>query len=111
MKVKFKKTLPDQGHRLTLGKEYEVLAIENGWYRILCDAQEPYLYDSCQFEITYFTHPEFWVKEIDEDGDLTASPMVWFHGYFFEDYHDGKLEFINKFWSECERLYGISRKS
>ena len=35
---------------LTRGKEYEVLAIENGWFRIIDDTGEDYLFPPEEFE-------------------------------------------------------------
>lgn len=35
---------------LTLGKEYEVLSIEKGWYRIMSDLGEDYLFPPKLFE-------------------------------------------------------------
>ena len=37
---------------LTEGKEYDVLSIEKGWYRIVDDSGEDYLYPSELFEVT-----------------------------------------------------------
>ena len=36
---------------LTVGKHYDVLAIERGWYRIVDDTNEDYLYPPSLFEI------------------------------------------------------------
>lgn len=36
---------------LTHGKVYEVLSIEKGWYRIVDDSEEDYLYPPDLFEI------------------------------------------------------------
>jgi hypothetical protein len=35
---------------LTLGKVYEVLSVERGWYRIVDDTEEDYLYPPYLFE-------------------------------------------------------------
>lgn len=35
---------------LTLGKEYDVMSIEKGWYRIMCDLNEDYLFPQKLFE-------------------------------------------------------------
>lgn len=49
MKVKFKgKTDPLV---LTHGKIYEVLAVEKGWYRIVDDSNDDYLYPPELFEV------------------------------------------------------------
>ena len=36
---------------LTNGKTYDVLSVEKGWYRIVDDSQEDYLYPPERFEI------------------------------------------------------------
>lgn len=36
---------------LTHGKEYEVLSVEKGWYRIIDDSGEDYLYPPEYFDI------------------------------------------------------------
>lgn len=36
---------------LTQGKEYEVLSVEHGWYRVVDDTGEDYLYQSDRFRI------------------------------------------------------------
>ena len=36
---------------LTHGKEYEVLAIENGWFRIMDDTDEDYLFPPDDFDV------------------------------------------------------------
>ena len=42
--------LPNSGD-LTIGKIYQVIAVENGFYRILDDSGEDYLYPAAMFEI------------------------------------------------------------
>ena len=49
MKVKFKgeyETLV-----LDAGKVYDVMSIEKGWYRIMSELDEDYLFEPCDFEI------------------------------------------------------------
>jgi hypothetical protein len=78
---------------LTVGKEYEVLAIEGDYYRILTDSDskyssnDPVLFESECFELTDSKEPDFWITEYI-DGQRYCRPFVWSH-YFFEDYHDG----------------------
>lgn len=36
---------------LTIGKIYDVISIENNWYRIVDDSKEDYLYHPSAFEI------------------------------------------------------------
>lgn len=35
---------------LTNGKVYDVIAVESGWYRIVDDTEEDYLFDPKEFE-------------------------------------------------------------
>ena len=111
MKVIFKKYLEDQARNLTVDKEYEVIGIEGDSYRIVCDENEPYLYEPEQFEVLDLSQPDFWVRETSDDGELYAYPMVWFHGYFFEDYFENKPGFKEKFWSNYKRLYGNAKNT
>lgn len=46
-KVKYK---GESDISLTNGKEYEVIGIENGWYRIVDDTGDDYLYSPETFE-------------------------------------------------------------
>lgn len=36
---------------LTNGKVYEVISVEDGWYRIIDDTEEDYLFSPSEFEI------------------------------------------------------------
>ena len=48
MKIKYK---GKSDVSLTEGKEYEVISIENGWYRIVDDTDDDYLFSPEEFEI------------------------------------------------------------
>lgn len=49
MKIKWKgKTEP---FALTNGKVYDVISVEKGWYRLIDDSGEDYLYPPEQFDI------------------------------------------------------------
>lgn len=48
MKVKYKEKTDIS---LTNGKVYDVLSVENGWYRIVDDTEEDYLFSPEDFEI------------------------------------------------------------
>lgn len=49
MKVKY---IGETDMSLTKGKEYEVLAVESDWYRIVDNTDEDYLFPPEEFEIT-----------------------------------------------------------
>ena len=44
---------------LTYGKIYEVIGIENGWYRIVDNTEEDYLFSPEEFEIVEGSEAEF----------------------------------------------------
>ncbi len=48
MKIKYK---GKSDVSLTNGKEYDVISVENGWYRIVDDTEEDYLFSPDEFEI------------------------------------------------------------
>ena len=50
MKVKCLKDVYE-GRGLIAGKVYEVLTVERGWYRIVCELDEDYLFPPEIFEI------------------------------------------------------------
>ena len=48
MKIKY---IRESDWSLTNGKIYDVLTIENGWYRIIDDTENDYLFSPEEFEI------------------------------------------------------------
>ena len=94
---------------MTYGETYEVIGIDCNDYRIINDKNDPCLYDSNECEVVENSEPDFWVKEIDEDGDIYAYPFPWSRVGFFEDYHDRIEKVVKQFWKECERFYGITK--
>lgn len=48
MKIKYK---GESNISLTNGKEYDVIGVENGWYRIIDDTDEDYLYSPEVFDV------------------------------------------------------------
>ncbi|MES9994471.1 MAG: hypothetical protein ABW098_21175 [Candidatus Thiodiazotropha sp.] len=94
---------------LTRGKEYEVLAIEAGYYRVLTDPEsdpygnDPVLYESSCFKVHDYKEPSFWVTEI-HDGELYRGPFAWLR-YFFEDFHDGNQKAREEFQWQLKKYY------
>jgi hypothetical protein len=74
--------------RLTPGREYEVLALEADWYRLLNDADDPVLYSPDDFLVLDPAEPEFWQCRVGDEGERYASPEPWAEPGFFEDVHD-----------------------
>ncbi len=92
---------------MTIGQVYEVIGIEANNYRLINDAHMPYLYNPNQFKMIESERPDFWVTEYGEEREEYSYPSSWSAPGFFEDFHDGKNEVINQFWTEHEALYGI----
>jgi len=109
MKAKFIKYLEDQSHNMTIGKVYVIIGIEGDSYRIVCDENEPYLYEPEQFELLEPQIPEFWLREKGEGGELYAYPKPWFGNYFFEDYFDNVKGKKESFWQNVNKYYGITK--
>ena len=51
MKVKYKGNSKSCERALTAGKEYEVLSVEKGWFRIMTELDEDYLFPPELFEV------------------------------------------------------------
>ena len=49
--MKVKSIVPTEFLVMTKGKVYDVLAVEKGWYRIIDDSGEDYIYPPEMFEI------------------------------------------------------------
>ena len=96
--------------RLTLGKHYEVLAIEADCYRILNNADDPTLYGQSGFKVVDSVEPAFWKTEIDADGDQFAGPLQWRKSGFWEDYHDGHQAVCDQFWNDLRQFYPTTWK-
>ena len=75
---------------LTLGKEYKVLCIEEGYFRIVGDDGEPYLYPPDLFQITDSRPETTWVLRKDKTGaiEFYGPPELDKVG-LFEDYFEG----------------------
>lgn len=105
MRVLYKRKGEYQGSEMTVGEEYEVIGIEDDYYRIISNKNEPCLYHSNQFEIINNDKPDFWVTETGSEGELNAYPFSMMRDYFFEDYFNNKESVVKHFWSEYKRLY------
>jgi len=96
---------------LTVGREYEVLALYGEDYLILNDPEtkpygnDPVLFHNSCFEITDPTEPNFWKCEFDEDGERCCCLPSWDSEGFFEDYHDEIREVKKQFWKDLEKYF------
>lgn len=74
---------------LVHGKVYEVLNEERGWYRIITELEEDYLFP-----------PEFFVNE-DEDGNIDDTPYDYIMKHLVEvKEDDGENEVVHFYFNE-----------
>ncbi len=77
---------------LTVGKTYSVLAVENDYFRLVGDEGRPYLYPAEAFVVVDDTPGRDWIREVDEEGEVSVGPAELLKVGLFEDYFDGNLE-------------------
>ena len=96
---------------LTVGREYEALAIEGDNYLLLNEPEtEPYgndpvLFHQSLFQVSDATEPTFWSCETNSDGERYCCPPGWNRDGFFEDYHDGIEAVRRHFWKDLKKYY------
>jgi hypothetical protein len=96
-----------RAYALTAGRDYIVIGIEAGDYRIVDDTQSPYLYPNGWFAIVDPEEPTFWVTSYGDDGERYAYPPELNEPGFFEDYFDGDAAARAKFWLVADGRYGL----
>lgn len=92
--------LPTWHADLTLGRDYEVIAVGADWYRIIGDDGCPCLYPPDAFVVTDPSVPADWTKRYGSDGEIYAGPAELLQRGLFEDYFDGVPEarhIVNKY--------------
>ena len=77
----------DERSSLSVDREYTVLAIECGMYRLLNEFGEPTLHDVDAFVCTCKIRPNFWISIHNDDDDYDGPP-TWNTPGYFEDWHD-----------------------
>ena len=98
------KTQNNENYIIT-GKEYIVLGIEAGSYRIINEIGEPCLYGPEGFEVTDESKPSFWVCEVGKDDEKYCYPKEWNGIGFFEDYFNGVVEAKSTFNRVLKQIY------
>lgn len=113
MKVRAKSTVNDRlidesiHPHLSPGREYFVVGIDDGYYRLVNNNFEPVLYPKALFEVIESEIPEGWVKEEYADGEFHVGPPDLSRPGFYEDYFDGEPATVKAFKEYCEKL-GLS---
>ncbi len=98
---------------LTVGKEYEVLAIYENDYIILSDPDlskpfpnDPSLYPKTLFTVIDSEKPDFWItKHYYSNGLPSFVPHFWSDEEFFGDFHDKKPKIRQQFWNDLKKYY------
>jgi hypothetical protein len=75
---------------LTVGKEYEVIGLDDQYYRVLDDSGEPVLFPHTAFVVLDEQVPPDWVWQRYAEGDFYANPPELQGPGFYEDYFDHK---------------------
>lgn len=108
MKIRLVKPLRPDGRderaSIRQDRDYTVLAVECGMYRLLNEFGEPTLHDIEAFEVIDSTEPDFWNENII-DGCRYAGPPQWKNPGFFENWHDGVLTVKETFRADVAKHY------
>jgi hypothetical protein len=96
------------GPSLVQGNEYEVIGIDDEYYRVIDDKGDPILYPKNYFLESDLVPPDGWVVDKYEDGQYAASPPELAAPRFFEDYHDGRSRAVEVFKEFCAKIKGVS---
>jgi hypothetical protein len=103
MKVKSKHNIhnhivDDCNHQnLMPNKIYEVIGLDDEYYRIINELSEPVLYPKGLFDIIDSYIPNEWVQNWYSDNEYYIDPPELAEPGFYEDYFDGKIEAIETF--------------
>ena len=82
---------------ITSGKLYVVVGLDNDYFRIIDNNDEPLLYPKGLFTIVDDTIPEDWVREDYPDGEYYIDPPEFSKPGFYEDYFDGVPSALSAF--------------
>ena len=82
---------------LEIDKLYDVIGIDDTYYRIINEAKEPILYPKALFEVIDSSIPNTWVRKDCGDDEYYIDPPEFSRRGFYEDYFDGKPEAIHLF--------------
>lgn len=74
---------------LVQGHEYDVIGIDDMYFRIVDESEEPALHPKSYFGDCEITPPDEWEYRDFGDGEYLFAPREFVSIGFFEDYHDG----------------------
>lgn len=90
--------------RLTKGREYFVVGLDNEHYRIVNDANEPILYPKECFIANEREVPKDWVKRDYPDGEYHIDPPECAYPGFYEEFFDGNNQIRQQFKDVLMRI-------
>jgi hypothetical protein len=102
MKVRLREQLDHQ--RLSLGKEYLVVGLDDTYFRLVDDDGEPVLHEKALFDILDSTIPTDWITRNGDDGDYYTDPPELAAPGFYERWHDRDPSARAKFAEVFDRL-------
>lgn len=93
---------------LVPNQSYEVIGIEYGYFRVVLDNLDAAMVHPIYCDVRNYESVNSWVQEIsDEMFHFTPKEFAQ-HPYFFEQFHDGHLEFVNVYMHYLGKLLSIS---
>lgn len=102
MKVKARSYVHDrlfdesQQRGLSAGEVYDVVGLSSGYFRLIDDDDQPYLYPKALFDVIDPTIPADWITSTDDDEFYTDPPECAGRG-FYEHYFDGVQAAVQTF--------------
>lgn len=96
---------------LSTRQSYMVIGIEADDFRVLNDAERPFLYPSRLFTVVDRREPVDWVTAFGTDGERYAYPPALNGSAFFEDFFDDKPKAVSTFWRAVNYRLAAARLS
>lgn len=95
MKIKIKSGVHVKS--ISPGIAYAVIGVDDIYYRVINDSEEPVLYKKDVFDVIDPHVPEHWIRRDYSDGEFYLNPPEFSEVGFFEDYFDGDQDALNKY--------------
>ena len=90
--------------RLARDREYLVVGLDDGHFRVVNEGGEPVLYERALFDIVEPSLPCGWVRQEHPDGEYFLDPPETSGVGFYEDLHDRDDQAVEVFNHVWERL-------
>lgn len=93
---------------LVPNQSYEVVGIEYGYFRVVLDDLDAVLVHPIYCDVQNYKNVNLWVQEISDEMFHFTPKEFAKYPYFFEQLHDGHLDFVNVYIGYLAQLLGIS---